>query len=149
MPKYQNAKPSILGFSDKTKDKDGNVVWTDRTAGPGEIFEIADKSAIPKHYFENGWFVEYKDTGTQTPEQRSAYADAPLSLDPKWEGPAPTQGSGTSVNQSTTDADAAKSGTYNRGPEGNRDNPHTDVKGTSGGTNPVSDTSSHDEKRKK
>lgn len=144
MAKYRNQKPGILGLAVTKTDKEGNRVSSDLTVGPGEVFE-AEKADIPQLYLDNGWIVDAKDDGKGGKAgARSETADQPLN--PALEGPTPTQGSGTSPYQSTTDADAQKSGTYG----GPRD--HVDVKGTSGGTNPTDATrqaDTHDDKKKK
>lgn len=133
--KYKNNKQSILGLNFKGES-------SPRTINPGEIFE-AEKDDIPQHYFDQGWIVEAKDV-KDAPKQVSDTADRPLN--PQYDGPNPTQGSGTSDRQSTTDADAAKSGTYDRTLSGTQNNTNTDVSGTSGGTNP-SDSPTHKSKK--
>lgn len=111
MAKYKNNKPSMLGLSFKGENNP-------RVISPGEVFE-AEKEAIPAHYFEQGWIVEAKDADTkQQSATTSATADA--KIDPKWEGPNPTQGSGTSVLKSETDQAAQRSGAYDN-PTGHDD----------------------------
>lgn len=144
MAKYVNKKPGILGFNVKGKNEKGETAYTERTVNPGEVFE-AEKGDIPEHFFTNGWFEEAKDIPEgQKSQELPESADRPLN--PRLDGPNPTQGSGTSDRQSTTDKDAQKSGTYDNKPA--RDNTNTDVKGTSGGTNPTSGTTDDSHKRK-
>jgi hypothetical protein len=113
MAKFRNAKPGIIGYSLKAETgEDGKPKGPagQRTVGPGEIFE-AEKSDIPEHYFTQGWIVEAKDSDANAQQQQlSATADVPLN--PKYDGPNPTQQSGTSVNKSETDKAAQDSGAY-------------------------------------
>lgn len=111
MAKFKNNRPGVLGLNFKGES-------SARTVGPNEVFE-AEKDAIPEHYFTQGWIVEAKDADA-TAEKKDGNAPNPQAdakgLNPQYEGPQPTQGSGTSVLKSETDQSAKESGAY--------DNPH-------------------------
>lgn len=96
MPRYKNLKPSILGLSFKG-------ATTPRTVQPGEVFE-AEKDQIPQVYFDQKWVEETQDAVTNPTAEPGTTG--------QYEGSNPVQQSNTSALESTTDADAQKSGAY-------------------------------------
>lgn len=119
MAKYKNNKAGVLGLN--FSGESGA-----RTVNPGEVFE-ANKEDIPEHYFTQGWIAEAKDGEVSGQNPDVANPNADQRIDPKFEGPNPTQGSGTSAFKSETDKAAKDSGAYDnpRDPSG-ATQPHDD-----------------------
>lgn len=82
MPRYRNARASILGLSLKgTKDeRSGRVVPAKlRTVMPGEVFE-AEKDQVPEVYLQQRWLVPTSDPITTSPESAPGVTDQEAAL---------------------------------------------------------------------
>lgn len=109
MPWYRNDAPRVLGLNYRTPkpdEKSPEVSANPRTVAPGEVFE-ANENDIPKSYLEQKLIVttEAPKPGDNVNREGSG----------QYTGPEPTQGSQTSVLESSTDKEAVDSGAYTAG----------------------------------
>jgi hypothetical protein len=117
MPWYKNDKAGFLGLNHK-----GGAA--PRVIEPGAIFE-AEKSDIPEHYFAEKWIAEaqapagsVKVAAVDVPKTPPAPdSETAKTGSGQFTGPAPVQGSGTSVLESATDKEASESGAYTHDPK--------------------------------